>query len=157
MYQVNYQVRRYLHPFCIKHWHFLGGKKRLSIIMGHRLWGNMKPYIPSKPLPHTEAKAFWRIISQYLHTFPAATTIASPRLYELKIFLHVLTPQLTMVQLTIFWLYNAKSIPVQKKLSFKLWILIFPWASDNAVHYSLATLGSSWLTAPSQPHNHEGK
>lgn len=143
MYQVNYHVRRYLHPFCIKHWHFLGGKKRLSIIMGQWVWANMKLYIPSKPLPHTEAKEFWRIISQYLHNFPATTTIASPRLHEFKIFLHVLTPQLTVVQLTLFWLYNAKSIPGQKNYTSNCEF----WSFPELAIMQYTTLSWHWAVA----------
>ena len=115
--------------------------------MGQQVWENMKPYIPSEPLPHTEAKEFWRIISQYLYNFPANTNIALPKLHKFKIFLHILTTYLLLnlpcFKLIIFWLYNAKPIPVQKNYISNCEL----WSFPELVIMQHTTLSWHWAVA----------
>lgn len=56
------------------------------------------------------------------------------------------SPRLPVVRLNGFWLYNgAKAISIQWKPYFKVWILIFPWASDIQCH----TVSWCWVASAS--------
>lgn len=52
------------------------------------------------------------------------------------------SPRLKVIQLWFSWLYHdAKVMHIQSKPYFKLWILLFSWAS-NMKYYTLMMLGS---------------